>query len=140
MYQKLVGSNHRIFVRTTGNKVIGFLKMGEKNLFHRDAMGRVTEIYILCVLDFYVHESMQRGGHGKALFERMLAYEKEPPVKMAYDRPSYLLLRFLRKHYNLINYIPQNNKYVIFDEFFRNHHGKSKNAPKSSLNNNNRNI
>ena len=41
--------------------------------------------------------------------------EKVPPEKMAYDRPSYLLLGFLRKHYNLVSYIPQNNKYVIYD-------------------------
>ena len=30
------------------------------------------EVSPLCVLDFYVHESKQRCGYGKALFEAML--------------------------------------------------------------------
>ena len=30
------------------------------------------EVSPLCVLDFYVHESRQRCGHGKLLFEAML--------------------------------------------------------------------
>lgn len=34
--------------------------MGEKTLFHRDLLGNITEIKPVCVLDFYVHESVQR--------------------------------------------------------------------------------
>ena len=34
------------------------LKVGEKNLFHMDFNGKCSEIYPMCVLDFYVHESM----------------------------------------------------------------------------------
>ena len=37
---------------------------------------------------------------------------------MAYDRPSEKLIGFLKKHYNLSRFIPQNNNYVIFDRFF----------------------
>lgn len=37
---------------------------------------------------------------------------------MAYDRPSPKLIAFLRKHYKLTDYIPQNNNYVIFDSYF----------------------
>ena len=57
------------------------------------------------MLDFYVHESCQRQGIGKALFERMLAKENAEPRKLAYDRPSAKLISFLAKHYNLKNYV-----------------------------------
>ena len=40
------------------------------------------------------------------------------PEKLAYDRPSEKLISFLKKHYNLCSFIPQNNNYVIFDRFF----------------------
>ena len=47
----------------------------------------------------------------------MLA-ENKIPEKLAYDRPSEKLLCFLKKHYNLAKYIPQNNNYVIYDRCF----------------------
>ena len=34
------------------------------------------------------------------------------------QRPSPKLLAFLRKHFALHNYAPQQNNFVIFDEFF----------------------
>ena len=52
------------------------------------------------------------------LFEKMLEKEKVNPEKLAYDRPSPKLLGFLKKHYGLINYIPQNNNYVIFNQYW----------------------
>ena len=46
------------------------------NTFHPHAMqdpaGVQHEVEPLCVLDFYVHESRQRGGCGKMLFETMM--------------------------------------------------------------------
>lgn len=39
-------------------KVIGILKVGERNLFHMGLGGKCKEIRPLCVLDFYVHESI----------------------------------------------------------------------------------
>jgi alpha-tubulin N-acetyltransferase 1 len=60
----------------------------------------------LSVLDFYVHESVQRGGHGKELFEKMLMTENVEPRKLAYDRPSSKFKNFLAKHYNLKNFVP----------------------------------
>ena len=54
------------------NKVVGFLKVGTKNLFLFDLESNYHELQPLCVLDFYVHESMQRQGCGKQLFEFML--------------------------------------------------------------------
>ncbi len=49
----------------------------------------------------------------------MLATEKAVPKSLAYDRPSPKLLGFLRKHYGLTRYVPQNNNYVVYDDYFR---------------------
>jgi len=54
---------------------VGILKVGVKKLFVRNHSGALKEINPLSVLDFYVHESVQRGGHGKDLFEKMLFHE-----------------------------------------------------------------
>ncbi len=40
------------------------------------------------------------------------------PRKLGYDRPSPKLRGFLSKHYRLKNYVPQNNNYVVFDDYF----------------------
>lgn len=52
--------------------VVGFLKVGRKKLFVYDAAGAHHELQPLCVLDFYVHESKQRMGCGRTLYEHML--------------------------------------------------------------------
>lgn len=52
--------------------VVGLLKVGRKKLYVFDAAGAHHEMQPLCVLDFYVHESKQRVGCGKALYEHML--------------------------------------------------------------------
>ena len=52
--------------------VIGILKVGAKHLYVYDSNGQVHERTPLCVLDFYVHESKQRLGFGKRLFDTML--------------------------------------------------------------------
>lgn len=57
--------------------MLGLLKVGVKNLFIRGGLGSYQEIKPLCVLDFYVHESVQRLGIGKELFERMLENENK---------------------------------------------------------------
>lgn len=101
--------------------------MGQKNLFYHDAKNQILELKPTAVLDFYVHESCQRKGVGKNLFEKMLEFEKAHPAKLAYDRPSPKLLQFLKKHYGLVNYIPQNNNYVIYSQYFSavaEHHAK----------------
>ena len=74
--------------------------MGKKNLFISSHSG-YQEIKPLCVLDFYVHESCQRMGVGKELFEYMLEREGKEPHELGYDRPSAKLLGFLRKNYGL---------------------------------------
>ena len=111
-------SNHRIFIKAEQNKVLGFIKVGYKKLFLRDRNYNYHEINTLCVLDFYVHESIQRRGIGKQLFDYMLKFEKKHPTELAYDRPSIKLLSFLKKYFGLNDFIQQNNNYVVFDEFF----------------------
>jgi GNAT superfamily N-acetyltransferase len=115
---KFFSSNHRLFIKSQENKVIGILKVGTKKLFVRDERANYYEINPLCVLDFYVHESEQRSGHGKALFEYMLQFEKVHPKNLAYDRPSPKLIKFLQKHYGLSSYVTQNNNFVVFNQYF----------------------
>ena len=54
----------------------------------------------------------------KVLFEHMLEHEKINPWNMGYDRPSSKLIGFLKKHYGLVNYVPQNNNFVVFKDYF----------------------
>ena len=79
--------------------VVGILKIGHKSLYVFDKYGDTKHVVAPCVLDFYVHESRQRHGLGKILFEHMLEHENLLPEQLAVDRPSEKLLGFLRKHY-----------------------------------------
>lgn len=78
----------------------------------------MKEIDPLCVLDFYVHETVQWKGIGKELFEMMIKHYQISPAKIAYDKPSAKLLGFLRKHYGLSWFTPQNNNFVVFSVYF----------------------
>ena len=55
---RLFTSDTRLYLRAEGNKVLGLLKVGVKKLFIRNDSGMIKEISPLCVLDFYVHESV----------------------------------------------------------------------------------
>ena len=83
------------------------LKVGEKKLFIYDNQGQNHEMSPLCVLDFYVCEQQQRKGYGKSIFDMMLHMENARSEHIAIDRPSEKSVRFLKKHYNLKNPIPQ---------------------------------
>jgi alpha-tubulin N-acetyltransferase 1 len=117
-----------VYLLVNGRKALGFLKVGRKRLFitapstggheFADVQETFREIEPLCVLDFYVHERCQRSGHGKRLFDTMLAREEAAAPGMAYDRPSDKLLLFLQKHYGLCQYSPQNNNFVVFNDYF----------------------
>ncbi|XP_062978339.1 alpha-tubulin N-acetyltransferase 1 isoform X2 [Elgaria multicarinata webbii] len=109
--------------------IIGFLKVGYKKLFVLDRHGAHNEVEPLCVLDFYIHESLQRHGYGKELFHYMLQRERVEPHQLAVDRPSEKLLCFLGKHYNLHDTIPQVNNFVIFQGFFSHQHAPVRKLP-----------
>ncbi|KAM5146712.1 alpha-tubulin N-acetyltransferase 1 [Mantella aurantiaca] len=119
-------NQHQLYIlkdctaKTAGRgSVIGFLKVGYKKLFVLDHKGSHIEAEPLCILDFYVHESLQRHGFGKEVFNFMLRTEQMEPQHLAIDRPSEKFLSFLKKHYNLRSTIPQVNNFVIFEGFFR---------------------
>ncbi|XP_074120928.1 alpha-tubulin N-acetyltransferase 1 isoform X6 [Sminthopsis crassicaudata] len=109
--------------------IIGFLKVGYKKLFVLDDRGAHNEVEPLCILDFYIHESLQRHGHGLTLFQYMLEKERVEPHQLAIDRPSEKLLRFLNKHYNLESTVPQVNNFVIFEGFFAHQHPPARKLP-----------
>ena len=48
----------------------------------------------------------------------MLEGEKISADKLGYDRPSPKLLSFLKKHYKLVDYVPQNNNFVVYNNYF----------------------
>lgn len=73
----------------------------------------------LCVLDFYTYEGCQRKGYGKEIFTAMLQCERIEPRKLGYDRPSFKFLNFLKKYYGLHDYVPQNNNFVVFNDYFK---------------------
>ena len=103
----------------THTRIVGGIKVGTKKLFVRTDQGVLAEIEPLCCLDFYVHESAQRKGVGRLLFDHMLEAERVVPGGLAYDRPSPKLIEFLAKHYNLRNFLPQNNSFVVFNDYYR---------------------
>jgi len=55
---RLFTSDNRLYLKADGNRVLGFIKVGVKKLFIRNELGSIKEIDPLCVLDFYVHESV----------------------------------------------------------------------------------
>ncbi|KFH04003.1 putative alpha-tubulin N-acetyltransferase [Toxoplasma gondii VAND] len=107
----------RLFLRVNKGVLSGFLKTGPKTLWIGNSSG-MERINALSLLDFYVLESCQREGHGRRLFECMLATENVRPWQLAYDRPSPKLLSFLSKFFYLRDYIPQANHFVVFDKYF----------------------
>lgn len=114
--------HHNVYIaaRREGKKttIFGYIKTGRKKLFMTTQMGRFEEIEPVCVLDFYVHESSQRIGIGRALYEAVLEGEHQAPATMAYDRPSPKLLAFLKRHYGLSEYIPQANNFVVYKQYW----------------------
>lgn len=124
--RKLQFSDHILYIMKdpSGNNgrgsVVGILKVGHKKLFVYSHHGNVHEMEPLCVLDFYVHESRQRMGCGRKLFDFMLQDQGCLPQHLAIDKPSFKFSEFLCKHYRLRAVVPQVNNFVIFEGFFTN--------------------
>ncbi|XP_043660060.1 alpha-tubulin N-acetyltransferase 2 [Drosophila teissieri] len=99
--------------------ITGLLKVGTKDLFLFDPEGCCRRAnQTPAILDFYVHESRQRCGQGKLLFEWMLEQQGWSARKCSVDRPSKKLLAFMGKHYGLVRTIPQGNNFVLYEGFF----------------------
>ncbi|XP_046699822.1 alpha-tubulin N-acetyltransferase 1 isoform X4 [Silurus meridionalis] len=137
---KLQANRHHLYLlkdrERNGSRgvAVGYLKVGYKKLFLLDQRGAHVETEPLCVLDFYVTESLQRHGYGLELFHFMLQHKKVEPEQMAYDRPSSKFLAFLEKHFELKHSVPQVNNFVVFESFFRNRSAaQSRKAPPKKL-------
>jgi len=98
--------------------ILGLIKTGPKKLFLLNRKGVQHEMNLLCILDFYIHESCQRMGLGKMLFDHFLKVEDFNISQLVIDRPSTKFLAFLNKHYRLHDIIPQVNNFVVFEGFF----------------------
>lgn len=122
---KLKSSEDHLYILKDkdGNKgfgcVVGMIRTGKKRLFLSDVFGNQHECQPLCILDFYVHESKQRSGFGRKLFDFMIQQEKIVAHQLAIDRPSPKFVNFLKKHFQLENPLNQINKFVIFQSFFQ---------------------
>ncbi|KAH8325896.1 hypothetical protein KR067_009753, partial [Drosophila pandora] len=116
-------TNHVIYLMADSESgrwaVTGLLKVGTKDLFLFDEKGVCRRAdQTPAILDFYIHESRQRRGLGKAIFDKMLADQGWSPCKCSVDRPSPKLLGFLAKHFGLVRTIPQGNRFVLYEGFF----------------------
>lgn len=119
---RLQGSGHRIYILVEptagGGIVLGLLKVGFKQLFLRDEHSRLRQVRPLCLLDFYVHQSRQRQGCGRRLFDRMAETEQVAASKLAIDQPSEKMLAFMERHFGLRQPLPQSNHFAVFPGFF----------------------
>uniref|UniRef100_A0A1I7XA46 Alpha-tubulin N-acetyltransferase n=1 Tax=Heterorhabditis bacteriophora TaxID=37862 RepID=A0A1I7XA46_HETBA len=100
--------------------VIGLLKVGRKKLYLLDSSQQQFEEKPLCILDFYVHELVQRKGNGHLLYNYMLNCEAMSAGMVAIDRPSDAFLQFLQKFYGLVDPILvwQSTNFVVYPQFF----------------------
>jgi len=120
-FNRFINSNNKLFLLKEENgMVVGFLKVGLKDLFIHNETEQLLKVRPLCILDFFVHQDWQRRGFGKELFDRMLQRCHQPikPKHIAYDRPSAKLLSFLKKHFDLSSSLTQFNKFFIPSGFF----------------------
>jgi len=106
-------------LNTGKGRAIGFLKIGFKDLYLFDSSGhRHFEEKTSVILDFFIHNSFQRRGCGKKLFDHMLKEEHLDIKKVCVDKPSTKMLSFLNKNYNLVETIEQGNNFVLYRGFF----------------------
>ncbi|VDN53267.1 unnamed protein product [Dracunculus medinensis] len=126
-YEKIIDSDERQIlyilwkkdVEYSGrNIIIGLLKIGYKNLYLTDEKNQTYQTTPLCILDFYIHDSLQRRGYGHTLFDYMLQCEKSSASEVAIDKPSDSLIQFMGKHYDLKDPIWQTINFVVYASFF----------------------
>uniref|UniRef100_A0A915D9V9 N-acetyltransferase domain-containing protein n=1 Tax=Ditylenchus dipsaci TaxID=166011 RepID=A0A915D9V9_9BILA len=110
--------------KTNASIVIGFLKAARRKLYLNDAKGKSFVNTPVCILDFYVHPSFQKQGYAM--------HEKVEPIQCAFDKPSTLLLEFLKKNYKLENPVWQSTNFVAFPGFFESLTKKEGDHPKAN--------
>ena len=119
-YVQMTTSDHRLFLLVArGGALKGMMRVGQRQLFvRRSGDDPYCQINPTCVLDFYVHESCQRRGEGRQIYDQMIAHEGKQPHELGYDRPSAKFLGFLAKHFGLKGYVPQANNFVVYDQYW----------------------
>eukprot|EP00397_Hematodinium_sp_SG-2012_P044247 GEMP01049379.1.p1 GENE.GEMP01049379.1~~GEMP01049379.1.p1 ORF type:complete len:301 (+),score=42.99 GEMP01049379.1:67-969(+) len=127
-FRRLLNSDQRLYMKVDRSRAVGYIKVGPKRLFIATRQS-IAEIEPLCVLDFYVHESVQRQGEGQILFQYMLDNEQKSAHQLGYDKPSAKFMKFLSSRYSLCDYIPQNNNFVVFSKYFAEDNTKPSSAP-----------
>ena len=86
-------------MKLSEGRAVGFIKMGEKDLYYHSLNSEFRQIRPTCVLDFFVIESHRRKGYGREIFEYMLKREGQQASNLGYDKPSQMFLNFLAKNY-----------------------------------------
>mmetsp|Transcript_36512 Transcript_36512/g.37903 ORF Transcript_36512/g.37903 Transcript_36512/m.37903 type:complete len:445 (+) Transcript_36512:1-1335(+) len=115
---KFFSSHDRIFIKADKNVVIGFLRVGKRRIFLKDESNNYSNEEPISVIDFFVVKNYERQGYGRALFDRMLKFEKLHPNELGYDRLTPKMIKFLSKNYFLNKYIIQNNGFAVYQGFF----------------------
>ena len=129
--QKAVDKEHCLYLAAQrfgrGMRVLGLAKSGRKRLYLHGCPGAgadaLREVTPVCLLDFFVHHSVQRQGWGRALLGALLSAEQQTPEALAYDRPSPKLIAFMARHFALSTWRPQTNAFVVFEPMFWVAHG-----------------
>lgn len=107
-----------ILLDDDGTKVLGFVKAGPRHLFLWDPAGVQFEMNPICLLDFFTFQTEQRKGYGRKMIDKMLSDYDLLMQQVPIDRPSSLCLKFMKKHFGLSEYVPQNNNFVVFNQFW----------------------
>lgn len=111
--------SYRVYLLVEEKVVYGIIKVGVKTLFlHAGKNGGMKKYEPFCLLDFYIHNSVQRSGYGKKLFEYMLEQEGAKVEGLAYDNPTQSMNNFLKRHYGLESCCDQANSFVTLEGFF----------------------
>lgn len=105
---RLAGSQDRLYVLVEGRDVLGYLRVGRRDLkvlppqsfadyaAYQDSL---MQIQLRCVLDFFIVPELRRRGLGRRLLEAAL--EGGRPGSLAYNHPSPALITFMAKHFAL---------------------------------------
>ncbi|OHS93927.1 Alpha-tubulin N-acetyltransferase [Tritrichomonas foetus] len=119
-FQSFIGGENTLYLllNDENTQVLGFIKVGYRNLFLWDRRGSQHEMKILCLLDFFTYPICQRKGHGRRMIDKMLEDQHKEMKQIPIDRPSNLCLSFMNRHFGLCEYMPQSNNYVVFDQFW----------------------
>ena len=117
---KIVDWIYLIVEKTAGDETVfepnAFLRFGSRSLFLEKEGKLVKREFTFCALDFYCR--LQRQGLGLLLFSEALRHHRIAACRVAFDRPTAAMVRFLQKHFSLGDPLVQHNRFVIFSQFF----------------------